>query len=218
MAKKKNIKASDIITAYMEYVLEHNDDPKSVYTFSKANNMDEAIFYDHFSSFEELRSQVFGVMFDATKDALSSSEEYENFDPRQRLLSFYFTYFENLTANRSFVLYLLDHGKANLKTMKVLGRLKTRFTDFIEGLHIETIDIKQEQLEKIKDRSLKESAWFQFLLTLKFWMDDTSAGFEKTDIFIEKSVNASFDLIDIKPLRSLIDFGKFLVKEKVHMN
>jgi hypothetical protein len=50
---------------------------------------------------------------------------------------------------------------------------------------------------------------------MKFWLEDTSSSFEKTDIFIEKSVNTSFDLLDIKPLKSIIDFGKFLFKEKV---
>jgi hypothetical protein len=53
---------------------------------------------------------------------------------------------------------------------------------------------------------------------MKFWLDDTSPSFEKTDIFIEKSVKASFDLIDTTPLKSIIDFGKFLYKEKIHNN
>ena len=80
------------------------------------------------------------------------------------------------------------------------------------------IDLKQEQLTKLQQRSLKESAWLQLLLTMKFWLDDSSPSFEKTDVFIEKSVRASFDLIDTTPLKSLIDFGKFIYKEKIHSN
>ena len=53
---------------------------------------------------------------------------------------------------------------------------------------------------------------------MKFWIDDTSSSFEKTDIFIEKSVNTSFDVLNIAPLKSLIDFGKFIFKEKIKMN
>jgi hypothetical protein len=53
---------------------------------------------------------------------------------------------------------------------------------------------------------------------MKFWLDDTSPSFEKTDIFIEKSVNTSFDVLNIQPLKSVIDLGKFLFKEKMHMN
>jgi hypothetical protein len=80
------------------------------------------------------------------------------------------------------------------------------------------LDVKQEQLEKIQDRSLKETAWFQLLITMKFWLDDTSTSFEKTDIFIEKSVNTTFDVLDVAPLKSVIDLGKFLFKEKFQMN
>lgn len=56
------------------------------------------------------------------------------------------------------------------------------------------------------------------MMALKFWMDDSSASFEKTDIFIEKSVKLSSELMNTAPLESLIDFGKFLFKEKIQHN
>ena len=48
-------------------------------------------------------------------------------------------------------------------------------------------------------------------------MEDDSADFEKTDLFIEKSIAASFELANTKPLKSVVDFGKFLFKEKISM-
>ena len=99
-----------------------------------------------------------------------------------------------------------------------MSKLKKSFTDFIENLGIETLDLRNEQVEKIQNRGIKESAWLQLLITIKFWLDDSSTSFEKTDIFIEKSVNTSFDIIDTAPIKSIIDFGKFLFKEKIHMN
>ena len=51
---------------------------------------------------------------------------------------------------------------------------------------------------------------------LKFWLEDTSESFEKTDVFIEKSINTSFDLLDTKALKSMLDLGKFIFKEKKH--
>ena len=60
-----------------------------------------------------------------------------------------------------------------------------------------------------------EGAWIQTLFLLKYWMDDNSAGFENTDIAIEKSVRAIFDVFDTQPLESVLDFGKFLWKEKM---
>ncbi|WP_308992215.1 TetR family transcriptional regulator C-terminal domain-containing protein [Mariniflexile litorale] len=216
MAKKKAILENDIISFYMDYVLEKNENPKSVYAFAKTNNFEEAKFYEYFGSFEAIEKIIFKKFFDNTLSALNKSDEYIAFDARNKLLSFYFTFFETLTANRSYVIYALHKHKNTLKNLALLSDLKKSFTDFISNLNIETLDIKQEQLEKIKKRALEESAWIQLLLTMKFWIDDTSASFEKTDIFIEKSVNTSFDVLNIVPLKSIIDFGKFIYKEKIH--
>ena len=92
--------------------------------------------------------------------------------------------------------------------------LRKHFKQFIDTLDIEKIDLKQEKLIEFQEKTMSEMAWLQFLFTLKFWIEDTSLSFEKTDIFIEKSVNTSFDLMDIVPLKSLIDFGKFVWQEK----
>ena len=80
------------------------------------------------------------------------------------------------------------------------------------------LDVKEQRLEKIQEKSLKESAWLQLMFTLKFWIDDTSPSFEKTDLFIEKSINTTFDVLNIAPVKSVIDLGKFLFKEKFKMN
>jgi len=218
MAKKKNIAAKELISLYMEHVLTHNAPPTSVHAFAKANTFDEALFYTYFASFEALEKQIFKTFFDHTLTVLEKSEEYHTFDARNKVLSFYYTFFENLTANRSYVMYALAKHKGSLKSLSVLSALRTSFIQFIDSLAIETLDIPQAKLQKIQQKTLQESAWFQLLVTLKFWKDDTSASFEKTDIFIEKSVNTSFDLVHIKPLQSVIDLGKFLFKEKVKMS
>lgn len=217
MAKKKNINQNDILSMYMEYVLENNEQPKSVFAFAKQNNFEEAIFYRYFGSFQALEEGVFKAFFDNTHTILEKSEDYNSFDARNKLLTFYYTFFENLTANRSYVVYALEGNKNQLKNFKTLAALKKSFCDYIDNLGIETFDIENEKLEKIQKRSIKESAWFQLLVTMKFWLDDTSPSFEKTDIFIEKSIKASFDLIDTTPIKSIIDLGKFLFKEKMHM-
>lgn len=200
----------------MDYVLTHNEKPKSVYAFTKANNIEENNFYVFFGSFDALEQSVFKLFFENTQATLEKSEDYQTFDARHKLLSFYYTFFENLTANRSYVVRALDSHKDSMKSLKLLSHLKKSFSSYIEHLGINLIDVQQDQLEKIQNRGLKESAWFQLLVTMKYWLDDTSPSFEKTDLFIEKSVQASFDFIDVTPLKSIVDFGKFLYKESIH--
>ena len=217
MAKKKEISQNDVIEKYIEYVLENNESPKSVFKFAKDNDFSENEFYNFYSSFESLEKGIFNELAVETIKALEKNKDYKEYEVRNKLLSFYFTFFENLTANRSFVVYALNKDKQQLKKLKVLSNLRETFMDYIQSLNIETIDLKSEKLQKVKNKIVEESAWIQLLMTMKFWLDDTSKGFEKTDIFIEKSVNVSFDLIDTTPLKGIVDFGKFLYKEKVNM-
>ncbi|WP_299526532.1 TetR/AcrR family transcriptional regulator [uncultured Lutibacter sp.] len=218
MVKNKKISHNEIISSYMSYVLENESSPKSVYAFAKAYNFDESLFYSHFGSFESLEKAIFKTFFNNAMQALETSEEYPTFDTRNKLLSFYFTFFENLTANRSYVLIALNDNKNHLNKLKTLTELRKSFIHFINGLEIETIDFKQKNITQFQQKSIQESAWVQLLMTLQFWLNDSSISFEKTDIFIEKSINTSFDIISTTPLKSMIDFGKFLYKEKMNLN
>lgn len=202
----------------MDYVLSHNSVPKSVYSFAKENNFDEASFYTFFASFETLEKSIFSQFFKNTLTALNKSEDYQNYDSRNKLLSFYYTFFENLTANRSFVVYALSNDKMPLKNLSKLKELRVLFVDYVDRLDIQVLQLKDKRLEEIKEKAFTETYWAQLLFTLKFWLDDTSPSFQKTDIYIEKSINASFDLIAISPLKSVVDFGKFLFKEKLNYN
>jgi hypothetical protein len=220
MARKKNITKDQLISWYMEFVLENNHNPKSVFSFAKENNFEESDFYKFYGTFEGIEQSIFSEFFNNTIKVLAKSEEYPNYDARNKLLSFYFTFFEILTANRSYVVYALKGNEevTKLRSLKLLKDLKQDFKTFSNNIGIEKIDLQQEQLGKIQDKTMQESSWIQLILTLKFWLDDTSPSFDKTDIFIEKSINSRFDLLDIKPLKSLLDFGKFILKEKINFN
>lgn len=178
--------------------------------------IEETQFYQFFSSFEHLEESIFENLFESTLQLLTKSEDYNSYDAKTKVLSFYFTFFEQLTANRSLVLHLLTEEKNKLENLKKLAGLRKHFNSYIDSLGIETINIPQEQIQKIQQKSISEMAWIQMLMTLKFWMDDKSPSFEKTDIFIEKAVHASFDMLDITPFKNIIDFGKFLWKEKMN--
>jgi hypothetical protein len=209
------IDENTFISKFMDDVLMTGEKPVSVYKFTKELETDESEFHKYFGSFEHLEKRVFVLFFENSLEMLHKNEEYANYDNKNKLLSLYFTMFEMMTANRSYVTQALSMRKGNLKSMLVLKDLKTAFSKYIETLDIEKIDIKSDAINNLQDKGQVEIFWLQFLMLLKFWMDDTSKSFEKTDIFIEKSINASFDLIDTKPLKSIFDLGKFLFKEKM---
>lgn len=215
-AKKESISKEDIVSKYMEEVLEKGQKPKSVYHFAKENDFDEAEFYAFFGTLEGLEKEIFRMFFANTIDLLHKNEEYQQYDMKNKMLSFYFTFFEVLTANRSYVVEVLKIDRNPLKNLVQLTSLRESFKEYVSEILTDDYRIEVEKLQKFQEKTIQESAWIQLMLTIKFWKEDDSAAFEKTDIFIEKSVNASFELMNVAPMNHLIDLGKFLFKEKVY--
>ncbi|WP_353084453.1 TetR family transcriptional regulator C-terminal domain-containing protein [Flavobacterium sp.] len=217
MATKNATLTKDaLVSMYMNYVLEHNEKPKSVYQFSKYNSISETEFYNFFGTIEILEKEIFKIFFENTLHLIQKEGDYESYDMKGKLLSFNFTFFELLTANRSYVtLALKDHGN-QLKSLMQLSSLRTHYIQFVSEIISEGILLKQERLQNIQEKAIQESFWVQLVLTMKFWLDDSSPALEKTDLYIEKSINTAFELMNAFPLDSLFDFGKFLFKEKVY--
>jgi hypothetical protein len=152
--------------------------------------------------------------FEHAVATMQKDEAYNAFVDRDKLLTLYFTLFELLSLNRSYVLFQLEGHKQGLKNLKSLRGMRNHFKDFI----IDNVQFTQdtawnEKWTKISKSVTAEAAWVIFIVILKFWIDDTSKGFEKTDILIEKTVNTAFDLMQTQPLERVIDLGKFLWKE-----
>ncbi|MDZ7614626.1 MAG: TetR/AcrR family transcriptional regulator [Flavobacteriaceae bacterium] len=156
MAKKKNLSKSDLITKYMNQTLEHGR-PASVYALAKAQDFEEQQFYQYFGTLETLETEIFTVFFDNTLVALEKSGDYQSFDARNKLLSFYFTFFENLSANRSYVLLSLNGGDLNLKDLKKLSGLRKGFLNFVSGLDIKDDRFRAgEKSKNFKRRPLRK--------------------------------------------------------------
>ena len=215
-SKKKLIDDNAIISKYMDDVLEKNEEPKNVFSFCKEHKIDETEFYTFFGSIDALKQEIWVKFFENALITIQGEEAFQTYSEKNKLLTLYYTLFEILTLNRSYVLFSLKENKEGLKNLKGLKQFRNHFKDFIVTIMETENSEMKEKLAKVTKPIFSEGAWIQFLFLLKFWMDDTSKSFEKTDILIEKSVNTVVDLLDTKPLESLFDLGKFLWKEKMN--
>ena len=215
MAKKTKITASEIITFYMDYMVEHQVRPDSIEDFTQLHQFDDVIFYEYFTSFKDLEKSIYNVLFENSLVILKQTPEYYSFSKKDKLLSFYYTFFENLALNEEFVKLNLKGLENQFKALSTFSLLKKSFTGFIDELNLETLSLNVDSVETIQKKAIKESAWVQFLFIMKFWLDDTSEASEKTDILIEKSINTGIELLDTKSIYNIIDLAKFLYKEKV---
>lgn len=211
--KKKKITQEDVIAKYMDYVLEHESEPKTVYKFCKVYSVPEEDFYTFYSSITSLKKGIWDAFFTRTMSLMEKNKEYTTFTNREKLLTFFYTFFEMLTLNRSYVLFSLTQGNNQLKNLEQLKGLRKHFKEFTKGLINDGNEQKSSKITQHNPTIFSEGAWLQLLFLLRFWMKDESKGFEKTDLAIEKSVNTVFDLFDNTPLENIVDFGKFLYKE-----
>lgn len=202
----------------MESVLENETYPKSVYRFCRDHNISEADFYQSYASLDSVKLSVWDAFYTNTIELLEKNADYANFSRQDKLLTFYFTFFEVLLLNRSYILFGLEHGNNKLEKLAQLKGLRSHFKGFAKELIEEGNDDKDLKLSQHPVGLFSEAAWGQLLFLLKFWLEDNSPNFEKTDALIEKSVKVAFEVFDSSPLESLLDLGKFLWKEKMSAN
>lgn len=206
-----------IIKAYMEHVLEHGKAPSSVYAFAKKLEIEEKAFYDHFASLHQIEGEVILQSFHRAHGALEADEEYKNYSAREKVLSFFYTWVEILKEYRSFIQVGQhhQHSKNPFSEFKILKPLKHPFKNYIKEV-LEDGKISGEVTErKMIDELYDKGFWIGLNLVFKYWIEDESAGFEDTDVAIEKSVNTAFEFLGKSPLDSMIDFGKFIYHTRI---
>ncbi len=213
--KDKKLTREQLIALYMDYVLENGTTPNTIYKFAKDHDFKEEEFYNFFGSFEALQKGVWERFFEHTVDVMQKSPEYSGFSSREKLLTFFYTFFEILSANRSYVLFSLKQDKGTFKKLEQLSGLRKRVKEYALKIVKENKAEEQGRTIKTPGAAFTEATWLQLLFLLKFWMDDSSLKFEKTDVAIEKSVNTLFELFDTTTLERVLDFGKFIWKEKM---
>lgn len=151
-------------------------------------------------------------MLDLTIEQAQSDEAFN--EQQTQMVTFYLTFVEVLKANRSLVMILLPKGKDQLQSLKNLKSAKKVFLDYVHSLDIKIEALSFIPSDKVKEKTLEVAAWSQFITILAFWMNDDSAGFERTDIFIEKSLKLSFEISDSSILHSIVDLGKFVTQNE----
>lgn len=214
MATTKKISSEDIINAYMKQLLETGELPQSVYAFCKKNKMKEEDFYAYFGSFTGLQKGIWKAFYDNAISVMHKQPDFESYSDKEKLLSLFFTLFEVFKVNRSYILMVVEDYKKSLKSLSQLSELRGEIKNFTGKLLEGRNEASKFKIQECNKTIFSEAAWLQFLFLMRFWLNDNSAGFEKTDIAIEKSVNTVFDLFETTPLESLFDFGKFLWNER----
>lgn len=206
----------EILERYSNYLLDNGEEPKSIYAFAKELGMQEEEFYNYFSGFKLMNAELLKKLWDNSENLARSIEGYGEMTAKEQLLNMYYILFENLKMNRSLVLQILEKYRKLPPTLML--QLKTKFKNFIKTLNFEENQLLRKvsaRIDEVKGRAQEEVLWNHFISLLVFWRTDDSPGFEKTDVFIEKTIDTGFEIAEYQPLRKIADLGKFLWQEKV---
>jgi AcrR family transcriptional regulator len=206
---------SRIQLAYMDYLLTHGQRPASVFKFSHDLGLKEEDFYSHFGSFDGLERHIWKGFIERTLLRLKTDDAYAGFSTHEKILAFFYTFFEDLKSNRSFVLLQLEHQQKLELVPGFMKDFKAAYEAYLEGVLKEGKGNGEVARRPYVDRQYPQLFWIHMAFLLMFWKNDNSAAFEQTDAAIEKSVNLTFDLIGKGAVDTAFDFAKFLYQTKV---
>jgi len=213
-AKSSAASPEKIKSAFLDYLLTNGSKPPSVYKFCLDLGIKEDEFYSSYGSFDGVEKSIWKGFADETITRLKSDQSFASFSIREKILAFYYTLFEILKANRSFILLeLSSHRRLELVPEFIKG-FKASYENFIEALLNEGKSHGEIATRPLLDKRYPKLFWLHMGFLLIFWKEDESADFEKTDAAIEKSVNLAFDLIGKGAVDSAIDFAKFMYQSK----
>lgn len=209
----------EITSAYINHCREHGESPKSLYAFAKSMQLEEKDLYPYFTSFEGLENIIWSSRIQQTIENCQKDPVYQQYSVREKYLSFVFSFFQELLNERSF--FVQNWQKIAKPSLGIPSELKTAnevYIQYVQQLMDEAIESQEVKARKYLDKKYVDGLWFQFMMIIQFWVKDSSPNFEKTDEFIEKSIQASFELLGVTAFDSLIDLGKFLLQNKSVMN
>lgn len=216
MAKKSTRRQAspNIESAYMDYLLTHGKRPTTVHRFCKDLGIQESEFYKLAASFSALESKIWAMQVEHAIARLRADNDFASFSAREKMLAFHFTLMESLNQNRSFMILTGQLDKVPGSMPPSLKGFRKHFEDFAGEIMAEAKASGEIAGRPWLDTRYPALFSLHLQLQLRFWATDESTGFERTDAFIEKSVNLAFDLISKGAIDSAIDFAKFLFQAK----
>jgi len=199
---------NEIVDHYWKHLLTEGERPKSVFAFAAELGVDEAVFYEHFSSLSLIEKDYWESTVVETITAVESDNEFGDYPVDQKLLAFFFTYITHIQKHRSrFVHYF---PKMSFCDEKMLAPMKHAFCDFMKHIVASGVEEGTFADRKKLTESYDKLLWMHLLAVIRFYLHDESEAFQDTDAFIEKSLKVGVESAAHGVLDSGLDFLRFM--------
>lgn len=197
------------LEAYRHHLLEHGTPPASVYRFCREAGVDEAEFYEHFSSLSSLEGAVWAERVHHVRSLLAADEEYAAYPPRQKVLAFDYTFLEAIRGQRSWYLLRFPRCQREAEGPR-LRKFRRAFLDWAEPVADELAG-ENTLAERLRAPAVTARLLYaHFCSVIRFHLEDESEAFARTDAYVEKSVRLFFDVAEFRAPQSAFDLLRFL--------
>lgn len=208
MQEKKEIQ-----TRYRDAVVRTRKRPASIAAFCGQEGMDTTAVQLLYLTPAEIEQDILLDSFETTLSRLQAAPEYSRYQARERLLAFYYTWIEELTALRDFI-KAIDRLEINMiEGPLYLRSLRDPFKQYVSALLADAMESGEVARRVLVGDYYDEALWWQSRIIVNVWLHDDSGDSTRTDAAIEKAVNFAFDLLAPNFFDSGIELVRFFLKK-----
>jgi hypothetical protein len=201
-----------ILNAYIAHLEKTGKAYVSVRSLCLDLKIAEKEFYGEFPSLSAVEKHFWREWIEKIIDAVSSGKEWAAFSAKEQYLAFLFAFAGEALESRS----LLEQRFSKLTLLcspRVLEGLKDSFKDFAGGIIAHGMETGEIAHRGPLGNAYPEVLYIHWRLVLEYFLKDESAGFQRTDAFIEKTVELAFDLLRTQAIDSAADLIRFLLPQ-----
>ncbi len=196
----------DLVQSYINLVInaEKTGDVKepNAYNIAQGAGYSEDQFYRYFSSPDQVGNQVWQRIGQQVRDTLQQSEAFAQYSAREKILAYFFTFFEAALPYRTFIQKTF-HKTALRESYKSL--FQTVMTQIVQDAVA-----ANEMRDRLSISSFYPNILFELHLRLvRFWLNDKSENFADTDRAVEIHSRVVIDLMAYNIFDSIYDSLKF---------
>ena len=184
----------------------------SVHSLCLDLKIGEKEFYGEFPSLSAVEKHFWKGWIESIIDAVSSGKEWGAFSAKEQYLAFLFAFAGEALEHRS----LLEQRFSNLTLLcspDTLDGLKSSFKDFASGIIARGMESGEIAHRGPLGNVYPEVLYIHWRSVLEYFLKDESTRFERTDAFIEKTVELAFDLLRTQAVDSAADLIRFLLPQ-----
>ncbi|MFT6814994.1 MAG: hypothetical protein ACJAZ3_000891 [Sphingobacteriales bacterium] len=190
---------------YIDYVSVFKERPASLKQLGNYFHINHQVLLKHFSTTDDIEKEIFSDLFKKTVYDLASSELSEDYQLKEKLLSIFYNWVNNLSNYSFFVKTLAEKNED--KADKFMDYIKNEFTIMCGVIIGEAIDDSEVGCERNLLVKYKDTLWDKFILITHRWLDNNGAINNNTDTEIVAKVDHLVSLLTTNSSNPGVIFG-----------